>query len=205
MCDGQKKVVHESEAGEFAAFMCRIRGCVSAWPPQFRMEGWKWCDYIDRLEAELVKLRGTYEHPESFCDECGGKNITWYADNDLWNKVMGDRGAIVCPLCFAKIAEATGKIGLAVWRLAETDSSPEIDKLRLELSDSKNESHLLFTDKKELEAKNSQLCTAADKIGMWLSAALDDDKVCVEMKSDIREWMDAVYSDDTSEKESPAT
>jgi hypothetical protein len=28
-----------------------------------------------------------------------------------------------------------------------------------------------------------------DKIGKWLSAALDDIKVCDEMKADIRAWM----------------
>ena len=31
-----------------------------------------------------------------------------------------------------------------------------------------------------------------DRIGMWLSAALDDPNVCDDMKNDIREWMDAV-------------
>jgi hypothetical protein len=47
-------------------------------------------------------------HPEAFCVECGKENITWYADNDLWNKVMPDDGGILCPQCFAKKAEVKG-------------------------------------------------------------------------------------------------
>ncbi|GAG96755.1 unnamed protein product, partial [marine sediment metagenome] len=31
------------------------------------------------------------EHPEDYCHICGGKNIVWFADNDLWNKVVDNR------------------------------------------------------------------------------------------------------------------
>lgn len=55
------------------------------------------------------------DHPEDTCEECGGRNVVWFAPNDLWNRVMrgGDRGApdvleIVCPVCFIRRAEAAG-------------------------------------------------------------------------------------------------
>ena len=35
-----------------------------------------------------------------------------------------------------------------------------------------------------------ELTEVEEKIGSWLSAALDDDSVCDEMKADIRAWMD---------------
>lgn len=44
-------------------------------------------------------------HPEDYCQQCGGKNIVWSADNDLWNKVIGSPNGIICPQCFEKKAE----------------------------------------------------------------------------------------------------
>lgn len=63
------------------------------------------------------------EHPEHHCARCGGPNITWHAPSPLWNEVMrgGDINAaelydgIVCPVCFAQLAEAQGIAGL--WRV----------------------------------------------------------------------------------------
>ena len=49
----------------------------------------------------------------------------------------------------------------------------------------------LMDDRDRLKDENEMLKKAADKIGMWLSAALDDPKVCKKMKDDIRDWMDA--------------
>lgn len=39
---------------------------------------------------------------------------------------------------------------------------------------------------------SAELKAANDRIGKWLSAALDDAAVCQEMKSDIKAWFDAV-------------
>lgn len=36
---------------------------------------------------------------------------------------------------------------------------------------------------------------AIDRIGPWLSAALDDPNVCKEMKDDINYWMEATDCD----------
>lgn len=61
-------------------------------------------------------------HPEDYCHRCGGPNISWSASNSLWNSVMrdnkswGDWEEIICPLCFAKMAEV--KLGPQTWSVA---------------------------------------------------------------------------------------
>lgn len=45
----------------------------------------------------------------------------------------------------------------------------------------------------DLEAAGAtikRLRTANDKLGWWMSAALDDPQVCEEMKADIRAWFE---------------
>lgn len=63
------------------------------------------------------------EHPERFCNRCGGPNVhAWSAPSPLWNQVMraGDInapeifGGIVCTVCFAALAEEQGIAEL--WR-----------------------------------------------------------------------------------------
>lgn len=49
-------------------------------------------------------------HPEAICDDCHNFNTVWYADNDLWNKVMPDDGGILCPQCFANRAYKKGLV-----------------------------------------------------------------------------------------------
>jgi len=43
-----------------------------------------------------------------------------------------------------------------------------------------------------LTAENQRIQKASIKLGSWMSAALEDDKVCEEMKSDVREWFDSL-------------
>ena len=61
---------------------------------------------------------------EAFCHRCRGPNVEWSAPSPLWNQVM--RGGsingvepyhgIICPTCFAIMAEA---LGIACrWRLS---------------------------------------------------------------------------------------
>ncbi|GAA0738601.1 hypothetical protein Drose_04375 [Dactylosporangium roseum] len=62
--------------------------------------------------------------PEAICHRCGGPNIAWSAPSPLWNSVM--RGGsingeeefdgIVCPPCFARLAEERGIAEL--WRFS---------------------------------------------------------------------------------------
>lgn len=67
---------------------------------------------IDRLQ----KLEGTDDHPEHRCDRCRGRNITWYTDSALWNRVARKWG-ILCPICFVEIAEEM-KIIPTAWQLS---------------------------------------------------------------------------------------
>ena len=39
-------------------------------------------------------------HPENFCWQCGHPNPTWYAPNELWNKLCDNEYDIICPKCF---------------------------------------------------------------------------------------------------------
>lgn len=53
------------------------------------------------------------EHPEATCERCRCPNVRrWHAPSPLWNAVMRSDGAdaygIVCPVCFAELAEARG-------------------------------------------------------------------------------------------------
>lgn len=51
-------------------------------------------------------------HPEKYCHRCGRRNVhSWSAPSPLWNAVLrdpvtgGDRWGILCPPCFAELAE----------------------------------------------------------------------------------------------------
>lgn len=46
--------------------------------------------------------------PEAICNNCGGENPLWSADNDLWNKVNASPNGILCPICFIKKANHLG-------------------------------------------------------------------------------------------------
>ena len=52
-------------------------------------------------------------HLEEFCDDCGGKNVVWYAPNSLWNEVVRrvETGPdpMLCPRCFALRVQASGR------------------------------------------------------------------------------------------------
>jgi hypothetical protein len=72
-------------------------------------------------------------HPESVCGRCGGRNLVWAAPSPLWNAVMrgGDINGgpepfhgIVCPTCFAVLAEERGIA--ADWVLTARDIRVEL-------------------------------------------------------------------------------
>lgn len=63
-------------------------------------------------------------HPEEYCHRCGGSNLwSWSAPSPLWNAVMRRPGVqeigIVCPQCFAVLAEERGVLrsGHYTWRI----------------------------------------------------------------------------------------
>jgi hypothetical protein len=51
-------------------------------------------------------------HPEDFCHKCGGRNIPWSVNSQLWNVVVRDvdgnvrdgfpESEIICPQCFVE-------------------------------------------------------------------------------------------------------
>lgn len=63
---------------------------------------------------------GRDRHPEDYCHRCGGPNVSWWVPSPVWNAVMGypdqAHDGIVCPRCFAELAEARGAKG--PWRWA---------------------------------------------------------------------------------------
>lgn len=79
---------------------------------------------VEDLTEQAEKLR-LEVHPEAHCHRCGGPNIPWSAPSPLWNQVMrgGDinggpepHNGIVCPTCFAVMAQ---ELGIArLWRLS---------------------------------------------------------------------------------------
>ena len=50
-------------------------------------------------------------HPEAFCQECGRRNVVWFAPSDIWNATMGGGQGILCPVCFIEAAESAGLFG----------------------------------------------------------------------------------------------
>lgn len=91
---------------------------------------------IDRLKAENERLKvfdGSDDHPEHRCQRCTGRNLSnWFADNDEWNKVVGDDFSILCPNCFNELSELKG-IRPISWRISREGDEPLVNKLRTEL------------------------------------------------------------------------
>ena len=70
------------------------------------------------LEGES-ELKAT--HPEDYCEQCGRKNIVWFAPNDLWNKHIRTGTTkpdpMLCPMCFIEILESKG-YSPPVWEIS---------------------------------------------------------------------------------------
>lgn len=85
-------------------------------------------------DFEEIELNGrwgsepvTTLHGDAPCFDCGSnENIRWWTDNVFWNAVCPDHSPILCIMCFARRAEATGFRPRA-WRVI-----PEFDWVRIE-------------------------------------------------------------------------
>jgi len=61
-------------------------------------------------------------HPEDYCQICKGKNVCWYAPNEIFNSVNGNDIGIMCPQCFEKMAKEKGYDKL-IFRVEDLASS----------------------------------------------------------------------------------
>jgi hypothetical protein len=56
---------------------------------------------------------------EGICDDCREEYVTpWFAPNDLWNRVVPNRGGLFCPNCFLKRARKAG-LNPTGWEIRE--------------------------------------------------------------------------------------
>lgn len=87
----------------------------------------------EKHNTELERLKrfdGSDDHPEHRCQRCTGRNLScWFADNDEWNKVVGDDFGILCPNCFNELSALKG-IQPTAWRLSREGDAPLADKLK---------------------------------------------------------------------------
>lgn len=95
-----------------------------------------WRDHVNcvhRLDTDRTPDVGTPDHPEALCRRCGGPNVVWVAPSPLWNAVMrggsingdDDPAGIVCPTCFAVLAQERGVAEL--WRLSAERVKVELE------------------------------------------------------------------------------
>src|SRR5438445_11119667 len=89
-------------------------------------------NYIEnhKNHRKPVEVAGNKNHPEGICEKCGGPNITWYAPNKLWNQYAGNY-RILCPICFAKLAESAGCTPTA-WKL-DIEKIPKFKSFEINL------------------------------------------------------------------------
>lgn len=91
---------------------------------------WYEANLTETEQAAALTSPSEPAHPEARCHCCGGPNIVWAAPSPLWNAAMREGGTIngleahhgiVCPICFAAIAEG---LGIAdTWRLTAVNVS----------------------------------------------------------------------------------
>jgi hypothetical protein len=65
------------------------------------------------LTGEDGKRRAiTPDHREYICHKCGGDNVLWFGPDEAWNDITKragyERDIVLCPRCFAFLAEEHG-------------------------------------------------------------------------------------------------
>jgi len=94
-------------------------------------------ELAERLLAAVDRAgpRDFDRHPEDYCHRCGGRNMGsyWSTPSPLWSQVMrggssngrAEFNGIVCPICFAELAEIQGVA--TGWRLTAVDVHVELE------------------------------------------------------------------------------
>jgi hypothetical protein len=78
-------------------------------------------DLVDVLAVESV-ASASIPQREGICGDCHQEYVTpWFAPNDLWNRVVPDRVAMLCPNCFLTRAKIAGFD--SSWELREEDTT----------------------------------------------------------------------------------
>lgn len=117
----------------------RLRACQGpkCWEVQYQSDRCR----INELEAEnerltekLSKLEGADDHPEHRCGRCSGRNIVWFAPAPLWNAVVrradgSDEWPVLCPICFAQLAEERGHVTSAWELITESDLAQRSERI----------------------------------------------------------------------------
>jgi len=72
------------------------------------------------------------DHPEDFCDRCGGKNISWQVESDRWNAATEalklSSEVVLCPSCFVQGHEAATAMTCG-WTIVPSTPFRWIEKL----------------------------------------------------------------------------
>lgn len=77
---------------------------------------------LNLIERALAALASSEAQPQGdICEVCGrGEGYGWHVDRVVWNAVQPNGRGVVCPVCFARKAEAAG-VEMAVVGLTASD------------------------------------------------------------------------------------
>ena len=97
---------------------------MSNYPYAWR-HGWKWALKSKTPIAWLRTMWLSYVlgHDGESCQDCGKRYINWFCDydSDLYLRVHGNNGGLLCPNCFDKQAQKKGiKLRWEATELRET-------------------------------------------------------------------------------------
>ena len=121
------------------------------------------------------------------CDDCHGPVPSWFAPNDLWNKVMGgadakdDPGGMLCVHCFIRRAEIV-EVKPAAWRL-------DADADRLSLLSAEVATLTKWKDELLRAEKDQRQCRIdAEARAEALSAKLKEAEAALEPFASKADW-----------------
>jgi hypothetical protein len=70
---------------------------------------------MNKMKQIETEVKFQEDDPEDRCRECGSRNPTWHAPNELWNLVTGEnKYTIICPRCFE---DKCDKLNIIVHRI----------------------------------------------------------------------------------------
>jgi hypothetical protein len=96
-------------AGERERRIRRALSILVATSPRFDRDDMQAAlDEIDRLRATANAGPLKPSIRELLCQFCDREYVVWFAPNDLWNRVVGDRASFLCPTCFTVAADEAG-------------------------------------------------------------------------------------------------